>query len=434
MVEFKMPSLGADMESGKLLEWMVKPGAKVKRGDIVAIVGTEKGEIEIEIFEDGIIDQLLVTEGTEMPVGAVLALIRGVGEAVPTMAPSGAPLPLMAEVQTAAPPPQPAVAAPVATNGHRIRISPLARKVASELGVDLAQVTGTGANGAITRADIETAATSMKAAPVPKAMPTPATVEPPSAAMPATLQGEAPQTEALQVAEKPPAAGKPVDFATGMRHAIALAMARANRDIPHYYLQTHIDMQKSLAWLEAENQKRSIKERVLPVVILIKAVAKALAQTPELNGYWVDDHLQPQEAINIGFAIALRQGGLVTPAIHNADLKNMDELMEAIRDLIMRTRAGRLRSSELTDATITLTNLGDLGVETVYGVIYPPQVALVGFGKVIDQPWVENGMIGIRPVLTATIAGDHRATDGRTGAQFLDTLNKLLQEPEQLWT
>lgn len=434
MVEFKMPSLGADMESGKLLEWMVKPGAKVKRGDIVAIVGTEKGEIEIEIFEDGIIDQLLVTEGTEMPVGAVLALIRGVGEAIPIMAPSGAPSPLVAEVQPAAPPPQPAVAAPVATNGHRIRISPLARKVASELGVDLAQVTGTGANGAITRADIETAATSMKAAPVPKAMPTPATVEPPPAAMPATLQGEAPQTEALQVAEKPPAAGKPVDFATGMRHAIALAMARANRDIPHYYLQTHIDMQKALAWLEAENQKRSIKERVLPVVILIKAVAKALTQTPELNGYWVDDHLQPQEAINIGFAIALRQGGLVTPAIHNADLKTMDELMEAIRDLIMRTRAGRLRSSELTDATITLTNLGDLGVETVFGVIYPPQVALVGFGKVIDQPWVENGMIGIRPVLTATIAGDHRATDGRTGAQFLDTLNKLLQEPEQLWT
>lgn len=245
---------------------------------------------------------------------------------------------------------------------------------------------------------------------------------------------EVPKIKAPKVEEKPTAAGKPVDFATGMRHAIALAMARSNRDIPHYYLQTRIDMQKALAWLEAENQKRSIKERVLPVVILIKAVAKALTQTPELNGYWVDDHLQPQEAINIGFAIALRQGGLVTPAIHNADLKTMDEMMEAIRDLIMRTRAGRLRSSELTDATITLTNLGDLGVETVFGVIYPPQVALVGFGKVIDQPWIENGMIGIRPVLTATIAGDHRATDGRTGAQFLDMLNKLLQEPEQLWT
>lgn len=454
MVEFKMPSLGADMETGTLLEWLVKPGAKVKRGDIIAIVGTEKGEIEIEIFEDGLIDQLLVTAGAEMPVGAVLALIRGEGEAAPT--PVQAPTPV-AEVQISAPPALPAVETAVATNGHRTRISPLARKLAAELGVDLAQVTGTGANGAITRTDIETAATSMKAAPAPKAMPTPTPETPPAKVATPPLETpplaappvEAPEVEAPPITasltetptirapkaeEKPAVAGKPVDFASGMRHAIALAMARSNRDIPHYYLQTRIDMHKALAWLEAENQKRSIKERVLPVVILIKAVAKALTQTPELNGYWVDDHLQAQEAINIGFAIALRQGGLVTPAIHNADLKNMDDLMEAIRDLIMRTRAGRLRSSELTDATITLTNLGDLGVETVFGVIYPPQVALVGFGKVIDQPWVENGMIGIRPVLTATIAGDHRATDGRTGAQFLDTLSKLLQEPAQLWT
>lgn len=421
MAEFKMPGLGADMESGKLLEWTVKPGASVKRGDIVAVVGTEKGEIEIEVFEDGVVDQIIVPEGMEVPVGAVLALIRGVGEIEPALVAAAMPTGLRAV---------PATEAPATTNGHRIRISPLARKLAAELGVDLAQVAGTGANGAITRADIETAATSMKAAAAPK------TVQPPEQAAPPVVVAPpiaAPSAEATKLEEKPAPTEKTVDFATGMRHAIALAMARANRDIPHYYLQTRIDMHKALTWLEAENQKRTIKERVLPVVILIKAVAKALAQTPELNGYWVDDRPQPQEAINIGFAIALRQGGLVTPAIHNADLKSMDELMEAIRDLIMRTRAGRLRGSELTDATITLTNLGDLGVETVYGVIYPPQVALVGFGKIIEQPWVENGMIGIRPVVTATIAGDHRASDGRTGAQFLDLLSKLLQEPEKLW-
>ena len=421
MAEFKMPGLGADMESGKLLEWTVKPGASVKRGDIVAVVGTEKGEIEIEVFEDGVVDQIIVPEGMEVPVGAVLALIRGVGEIEPAPVAAAMPTGLRAE---------PATEALATANGHRIRISPLARKLAAELGVDLAQVAGTGANGAITRADIETAATSMKTTAAPK------TIQPPEQAAPPVVVAPpiaAPSAEATKLEEKPAPAEKTVDFATGMRHAIALAMARANRDIPHYYLQTRIDMQKALTWLEAENQKRSIKERVLPVVILIKAVAKALTQTPELNGYWVDDRPQPQEAINIGFAIALRQGGLVTPAIHNADLKSMDELMEAIRDLIMRTRAGRLRGSELTDATITLTNLGDLGVETVYGVIYPPQVALVGFGKIIEQPWVENGMIGIRPILTATIAGDHRATDGRTGAQFLDLLSKLLQEPEKLW-
>jgi pyruvate dehydrogenase E2 component (dihydrolipoamide acetyltransferase) len=222
------------------------------------------------------------------------------------------------------------------------------------------------------------------------------------------------------------------DFQTGMRRAIAAAMARSNRDIPHYYLETRIDMSKALRWLEVENQKRSIKDRLLPVVLLIKAVAKALSDVPELNGYWLDDRHQPQEAIHIGFAISLRQGGLVTPAIHHADLKSLDELMEAMRDLITRTRAGRLRSSEMTDATVTLTSLGDLGVEKVYGVIYPPQVALIGFGKMTDQPWVENGMLGIRPVLTATLAGDHRATDGHRGGQFLDILNRYLQEPEKL--
>ena len=161
-------------------------------------------------------------------------------------------------------------------------------------------------------------------------------------------------------------------------------------------------------------------------------MALALTEVPELNGYWIDDRHQPQEAIHIGFAICLRRGGLITPAILNADLKSVDELMEALRDLVTRARSGRLRSSELTDATVTLTSLGDLGVETVYGVIYPPQVALVGFGKTMEQPWAENGMLGVRPVLTATLAADHRATDGHRGAQFLDALNRYLQEPSKL--
>jgi pyruvate dehydrogenase E2 component (dihydrolipoamide acetyltransferase) len=217
-----------------------------------------------------------------------------------------------------------------------------------------------------------------------------------------------------------------------MRRAIAAAMSRSNRDIPHYYLENQIDMSHPLKWLESENQKRSIKDRILPVVLLIKAVAKALTDVPELNGYWIDDQLQVQESIHIGFAISLRQGGLVTPAIHHADLKSLDELMVAMRDLIERTRGGHLRSSELSDATITLTNLGDIGVNKVYGVIYPPQVALVGFGKISEQPWAERGMLDVRPVLTATLAGDHRATDGIIGARFLQAINTHLQAVEKL--
>ena len=217
-----------------------------------------------------------------------------------------------------------------------------------------------------------------------------------------------------------------------MRRAIAAAMARSKREIPHYYLQTRIDMDRTLNWLEEENAKRAIKERILPVVPLIRAVALALGEVPELNGHWVDDRHRIAEAIHIGFVIALRGGGLMAPALLNADDKELDELMAALRDLITRARSGGLRSSELTEATITITSLGDLGVEAVYGVIYPPQVALVGFGKIMEQPWAVNGLLGVRPVLTATLAADHRATDGHRGAQFLDALNRYLQEPAAL--
>lgn len=401
-----MPSLGADMESGKLLEWLVKPGDTVKRGQVVAVVGTEKGDIEVEVFEDGVIQAFAVAEGADVPVGALLAKIGGMQVAAaikPAARPEPARLP---SAKKACP----------TGNGHRVRVSPLARKLAAELGVDLQTVKGTGPHGAIDKSDIERAADALERA---------VALPPVEAVVAAT---ELPP--ARQPAEAP--AGKGSDLQAGMRRAIALAMARANRDIPHYYLETRIDMSAALAWLEVENQQRSIQNRILPAVLLIKAVARALTRVPQLNGFWREDSLQVAEGIHVGFAIALRQGGLVTPAIHHADLKSMDELMEALRDLIMRTRAGRLRSSELTDATITVTSLGDMGVEKVFGVIYPPQVALVGFGKVSEEVWVEKGMIGVRPVVHATLAGDHRATDGRTGAEFLDVLFGLLHEPDTL--
>lgn len=421
MAEFLMPSLGTDMEAGTLVEWMVKPGDKVKRGDIMAIVETVKGVIEVEVFEDGVVTELLVPAGTEVPVGTLLAFI---GEKMPAAAAAQAvAMPAGAPQMPAAPPPfsPPTGAAPPAPNGKRLRVSPVARRLAEELGVDLSQVQGTGPHGAVSRADVEAAAAAQAARQAAK----PATA-PPAAVPP-------PKPAELAPTLPPPVETAPRgDVYAGMRRAIAAAMSRANRDIPHYYLETRIDMSRTLTWLEAENLKRPIKERILPAVLLLKAVAKALVAVPDLNGYWIDDQLRPQEAIHIGFAIALRQGGLVTPALHHVDLRSLDELMADLRDLITRTRAGRLRSSELTDATITLTNLGDLGVEKVYGVIYPPQVALVGFGKVVEQVWVEKGMLGIRPALTATLAGDHRATDGRVGGQFLEALNRSLQEPDQL--
>ena len=430
MSEFKMPSLGTDMESGTLVEWKLKPGDSVKKGDIIAVVETAKGVVEIEVFDTGILDEIYIQAGQEVPVGQVLATICTPEElAQKKAAPPAPPPPKAVEAQEApkpAPvePPKPApvaVAEAPAPDGARVKISPLASKVALELGVPLSNIKGTGPGGAISRADVERAAQAMKAAPAPAApAPPPAAPPAPTPAPVAAVPAPAPEAK------------KPADFQSAMRQAIAAAMARSNRDIPHYYLETRIDMTKAQRWLEEENAKRSVKERLLLAVVLIKAVAMALTEVPELNGFWKDDQHVISEEIHIGFAIALRQGGLITPAIHNADMKSWDELREGLNDLIMRTRAGHLRSSELTDSTITVTSLGDRGVEKTFGVIYPPQVALVGMGKIMDQPWVENGMLGIRPVMVATLAGDHRATDGHRGGIFLEALNQKLQEVEKL--
>jgi pyruvate dehydrogenase E2 component (dihydrolipoamide acetyltransferase) len=166
--------------------------------------------------------------------------------------------------------------------------------------------------------------------------------------------------------------------------------------------------------------------------VLLKAVAGALPEVPELNGFWIDGAFKPSAAVHLGVAIALRGGGLIAPAIHDANAKSVAELMAALGDLIQRARSGALRSSELTDATVTVTNLGEQGVESVYGVIYPPQVALVGLGKIVERPWAEDGGVFVRRVLHATLSADHRASVGHRGGLFLAALERLLQQPEKL--
>lgn len=209
-------------------------------------------------------------------------------------------------------------------------------------------------------------------------------------------------------------------------------MERANREIPHYYLGLDIDLTPALDWLRAENALRPITERVLYSALLLKAVALAAHEHPQMNGYWKDGALQPGESVHLGVAISIRQGGLVAPAILDAAQLSLPDLMKQLQDLVQRARAGRLRASEMSSSTITVTNLGEQGVDYVQGVIYAPQVALVGFGRVRERPWAERGMLGIRSVVTATLAGDHRASDGHEGALFLETINKFLQHPEHL--
>jgi len=415
-----MPSLGADMESGTLLEWHVKPGDVVHRGDIVARVDTEKAEIEVEIFHDGVVEELLVTPGTKVPVGTPLARLRAAEGAVvaPAARPEApAPPPRAVTAPPPAPPPPAAAAAPLAL--RRLRVSPVARRIAEERGIDLAGITGTGPDGAITRADVERAA----AAPVTAAAP----------AAPAALVAPvtAPAAPAPPAPTLAPAAARAAERARAMRRTIGAAMARSKREIPHYYLATTIDLSRAMAWLAQQNERRPVTERLLPAALLLKATALAARAVPNVNGFW-DGGFQPAPSVHLGVAISLRGGGLVAPAVHDAHERSVDELMAALRDLVERARAGRLRASEMADPTLTVTNLGDQGAEEVLGVIYPPQVAIVGFGKLVERPWAVEGMVGVRPTVRATLAADHRVTDGHEGSRFLSMIERSLNAPEAL--
>ncbi|HEU5040528.1 MAG TPA: dihydrolipoamide acetyltransferase family protein [Gemmatimonadales bacterium] len=374
--EFRMPSLGADMAAGRLVQWFKAPGDPLRRGDIIAEVDTDKGAIDIEVFTDGVLAEILVHEGERVPVGTALARIQRAGVAA-AAAPAAAPAPA---------PPAPASPAPAPPSAEpRIQVSPVARRLAGEWGVDLTGVQGSGPGGAITVADVEAAA-----------------------------------------------GGKAETPAARMRRAVGAAMARSKREIPHYYLSTTVDLGSAVEWLAERNRGRPPAERLLLGVLPLKAIALALREFPDFNAWYENGAVVPKPAINVGVAIALRDAGLVAPAIHDTDRQDLETLMRSLHDLVDRARGGALRSSELSDGTITLTSLGERGVDAVTGVIYPPQVALVGFGRVAQRPWVVGGAVVPRPLVTATLAGDHRASDGHRGGLFLARVEQLLQEPGAL--
>lgn len=402
MGDFVMPSLGSQMIEAKLIQWFIKPGDTVKKGDIIGEIDTEKGLIDIEVFEDGIITELRAKEGEVVPVGSVMAVIDGEKKA------KAEPIPeKVAPVQKEAKKngKEKSIAVTAKREHHGLKVSPLARRVAEDLKVDLSKVKGSGPEGSIHKKDVEVYAQEMR--------------------------GQETFKKEIEMAEHVSEAAE-AKAPRSMRQAIAAAMSRSNRDIPHYYLEREIDMKTALDWLNDINRKRTVNERLLPPMLLIKAVASALTEVPELNGFWTDEMMHVEEGIHIGFAIALRQGGLVIPAILDADMKSLDEIRVEFVDMIKRAREGHLKSSEVSSATITITSLGERGADKVFGVIYPPQVALVGFGRIWEKPCSINGAIGIDPVITATLAGDHRASDGHTGSRFLDKLNELLQHPEGL--
>lgn len=401
MSEFRMPSLGSDMEAGTLVEQAVASGDKLSAGDVIGAVETQKGVIEIEVFESGTFDRWLAEIGQTVPVGAPLAVIQNAGEqpaeteaipippeappsraedapaAQPT-APTRAPL---ADTAKAAAPPETVPSMTRAVPGRR-QITPAARRLAVLRGIDVTTL-GPDMKEPITRRDIDALAS--------------------------------PQTNRVT---------------TDFRSAIAAAMARSKREIPHYYLSHDVDLSAAEAFVTAQNATRTPADRLLLGAVCAKAMAAAIAKFPEFNGHYVDGRFEPSSAVHLGFAINLRSGGLVAPALFNADSLSLTALMQNLRDLTMRVRAGRFRARELSDATITLTSLGERGSDAVFGVIYPPQVAIVGMGAARARPTVVDGALDIRTMATFTLAADHRVSDGHRGALFLRAIEKHLQAPE----
>jgi len=396
---FTMPSLGADMEVGQLVEWLVAPGDVVRRGDVVAVVETQKGAIEVETFEAGTVRRLIATIGQDLPVGAPMALILAEGETAPPDQPA-ATLPeaavhaeAVADDAAQRPPPADLPARTARIDGAAA--SPAARARAQALGIDLSQITGKGPGGAILLADVEAAALS------------------------ATKPAKAPR------AQLRPAPG------AEMRRAIAAAMTRSKQTIPHVYLSQTIDIQDVMDRLTAWNAQRPPAERILPGAVFLRATARAAVDVPQINGHWIEDAFAPARAVNLGLAIALRGGGLVAPALMSAETLTLPQVMGGMRDLVTRARAGRLRASEMTMGTLTLSSLGETGAEAMTGVIFPPQVALIGIGAPHVRPWVAQGAVAPRLLITMTVSADHRALDGRLVSRFIAAFETHLHSPEE---
>ncbi|WP_327117509.1 2-oxo acid dehydrogenase subunit E2 [Nocardia sp. NBC_01730] len=534
MAEFRMPSLGADMDQGTLLHWHVHPGDPVRKGDIVAEVDTAKAAIEVECFDDGTIGEILVPEGATVPVGARLATIEPAvgtsepghpGTVIPTTegpttatsseAPSNTETPATAgsSPASAAKPvrrarrgtrtkggavakrPRPGAGArsspkkvdSAAEPDTNVHATPLIRRLAQEAGIDIASIEGSGPDRRILRADIARAiaggagrppaspprppaATTASRATVARQSTTPEQVlasgyarrlaedlgvdlagvhgsGPGGAVLADDVRGaqarlrtaiagsEVTEHEDISVAVGAETAGgtaAPQRDPDAMRRAIAMAMTHSKQTIPHYYLSSTIDLAAATDWLREVNEAAPVSDRLIMAALQLRAVALAARKVPAVNGHWIDDAFHSADTVDIGTIVSLRTGGILAPTIAGADTTGLRELMARLRGAVGRARSVRLLSSDTAPASITVTNLGELGVDSVTGVIPPPQVAIVGFGAVTDRPCAVGGLLGVRPQVMVTLAADHRASDGTVGARFLNTIAELLQHPERL--
>ncbi|WP_322795924.1 dihydrolipoamide acetyltransferase family protein [Tepidiforma sp.] len=428
-INVTMPQMGADMVEGTLVKWLKQPGDVVKRGDVIAEIETDKATVELEAFESGTILKLVAQEGEVVPVGDVIAILGEPNEAAPEVERKPVPPPAKREIepelkQTAAPAreaePEPA-AAEVEEMDGRVRISPVARRIAREAGLDVRGLRGSGPDGRILRRDVEAAIAAMQAQARPATRPAPA------AAAPAPTPPPAPP---VAPAAQPAATGELAELSK-IRKAIAHRMTLSKQTQPHYYLTLDVDMTAAMAFRAQLNAALPEGQRVTVNDLIVKACALALARHPKFNAEFSEEGLRLHERINICIGIALDEG-LIAPALLDCQEKSLGRIALESKDLIERARAGRLTAAEYGEGTFTITNLGAYGVETLIGIINPGQAAILGVGSVMPKPVIVNGEIAVREVMKIALSADHRVTDGAEGARFIKEIQAILEQPASL--
>jgi pyruvate dehydrogenase E2 component (dihydrolipoamide acetyltransferase) len=421
-INILMPALSPTMTEGKLAKWHVKAGDAVKSGQVVCEIETDKATMEVEAVDEGKVGQIVVPEGTEgVAVNAVIAVLLEEGEKAGA-APAAAPAPAKAEAKPAAPAPAPAASAPppkpaaapasqpaVSSGGQRIFASPLARRIASEKGIDLAGIKGTGPHGRIVKADVE-------------------------GAKPGATPAAAPAAGAPRAA---PAAAQPIMTAPGdqriphsaVRKVIARRMLESKQTVPHFYLTMEMEIDALLAARAAINvvaEKKGAKVSVNDMVIT--ACAKALRDHPECNASWTEDEMIQYGAVDISVAVATDRG-LITPIVRNADMKGAAQISIEMKDLAARAKSGKLKLEEFQGGGFTISNLGMFGIKEFGAIINVPQAMILAVGAGEERVVARKGQMVIRNMMSVTLAVDHRVVDGAMGAQFMQTLKAYVEQP-----
>jgi len=418
-----MEALSPTMEEGRLVKWLKNEGDAVAKGDVLAEVETDKAVMELTARGDGVLRARLAAEGDTRPVGELLAIIGAKDENIDALIKKGAPAAAVAPAAAAAPAPSapaapaapaaapaapappapvaaPAAAAPSPNGGGRARSSPLARRLASERGLDVGALQGTGPGGRVIRRDIEAAAT----------------------AAPARAAAPAPRTAAVGDFEDVPL--------TLIRKTIARRLSESNGPIPTFFLTADFDL-TSVRELRTRMIALGDEFKVSYNDIILKAVATALSQHPEVNAHWLGDNIRRHHRVHLGMAVAV-EDGLITPIIADADTKRISEIARESRELAKRARERKLTPEEYTGATATVSNLGMFGIDEFTAIINPPEVAIFAIGAVGDVPVVVDGALAVRTRVRITMSCDHRAVDGATGARFMQTLRRLIENPLML--